>query len=382
MAHDEWIVIHKDYNDNIIDEFRPMNTTFTKRHKDSGDISYDISLSERTMRWAIVGPKRTRFELWNSDYGELPIMSGIHSYINTKRGEEVLHVQGKSWLWYLQNRHYPFDGLNPNDYLAGTAANDQGLAYQQFAEPEQIINELWTVIFSRPNSDFGMSLFTIPLGYEVPFRVELADTRTMFDFLTELSEIEPGFDFFDTPDRVVSMSADDIYLDTARLDPSFCAWVFDRYKPPTDIVEIEFENNGPEGTHIMGLGAGTSARIVRSYGYDQSQEQFGRWDMTAEFPDTLTESRLVGLTQAYFSKGLYPLHNIPMRVKPDNIPNFWTRIVPGQAIWIKENFESNHADGASVITEMQATIDNQGDAVVDLTLEEINAHGRPGTQQA
>ena len=380
QAHDQWYVLHFDHDNNLIDMFYPMNTSFTKRQKEAGEISYDISLSERTMRWAIVGPKRTYFELWNNDYGE-PIISGIHSYINTKRGEEVLHVQGKTWLWYFQNRHYPFNPLLPNAFLGGNAADDQGIAYQNYDEPGVILEDIWDTISSRPHSDFGINISTFGLGYKVHHRVELADTRSFFDMWTELSEIEPGFNFFDTPDRYVNMADGKDYLNYARQAPENCIHVFDRYKPPTDIVDIEFENSGPEGTHILGLGAGTGTRLGRAYGYEQSQAQFGRWDMTVEFPDIMDKDDMVSQTQAHFSRGLYPLHNLPMVVKPDDIDGFWNRFFPGQAIWVKENFESNHVDGASQIIELRAKIDNQGGATVELDLEEVNEQGRPGSVQ-
>lgn len=381
---DEWYVLHRDESDTVTDEFKPLNLTFSLRHKEAGDVTYDVPLSVPRMRWAYAGPKRTVYEVWNTGYPDRPITSGIHSFINTKRGEEVLHVAGKTWLWYLQNRHYPFDPLDPNAFLAGNAADDQGIAYQQFGEATVILQELWDIIMDGSlahSNRWGMTLQYIPLGIETGFRVELADTQSLFDMMNTLSEIEPGFTFYDNVAREIVVVEGELYPEIARTDPVYSIHTFDRNTPPTDLIDIEFENNGPEMTHILGLGSGTATRIGRAYGYEQSQAQFGRWDGVKEFGSTISEDMLVAQTQRAFSKGLYPQHDLPLTVKADHIPDFWTLFSPGWSIWINEDFESNHVHGASMIKEMSARISNQGDALVDLSLEEINERGRPGSRQ-
>jgi hypothetical protein len=379
---DEWFVKHIDENGRV-DEFKPTELTFSMRHKDAGDASYDVPLALPSMRWAFSGPKRTKYEIWNTGMGR-PVTSGICSYINTKRGEEVLHVQGKTWLWYLQNRHYPFNPLLPNAYLGGTAADFQGIAYQQFGDVTTIAQELWDIIIdgSLPHSNpFGMSLQYIPITTQAPMRVELGDTQTLFDMYSDLSQVEPGFTFYDNYAREIVLVEGELFPEIARTDPSASIYIFDRNTPPTKFTDIEFENNGPDMTHILGLGSGSATRIGRAYGYEQSQAQFGRWDGIIEFPGTIDKDMLVAQTQREFSRGLYPHHGLPLTVNADAIPDFWTLFSPGWSVWINEDFESNHVHGASMITEIVAHISNQGDCLADLSLEEINERGRPGTEQ-
>jgi len=375
-----WTMIHRDENDNVTDEFKPLNCSFTKRYQDCGDIAYDLPLSYPRMRWSIVGPKRTSFELWNDAYPDRPIISGIHSYINTKRGSELLHIQGKTWLWYFQNRHYPFNPQSPNAFLAGSAANDQGLAYQEFGDPTDILQDIWTEIKTRPNGNkWGITIQGIPTGISTGYRVELGDTKSLFDMFQDLSQVEPGFIFYDNVAREVVIVSPHLYNDNALDGPATNIYSFDRNTPPVKWTDIEFENNGPIGTHILGLGSGTSSRIGRAYGYGQSEEIFGRWDMTVDFSETMSTNKLVAQTQRAFSKGLYPQRNVPLTVRPEDIPGFWVLFEPGWSVWIHEDFESNKAEGAYEIMEMAAHLTNEGDSLVDLTVNELNPLGRPGS---
>lgn len=379
-----WYIKHFDESDTLTDEFKALNCSFTFRDRESGDIQYDVSLSYERMRWAFAGPKRTTFELWNDDYPDRPIFNGIHSNVNTKRGEEVLHVSGKTWIWYWQNRHYPFNPQDANAFLGGTAANDQGLAYQRFGDPLDIISDLWDIIKVRPHgNEFGITFPAIvPVGLDIGFRVELGDQRSLFDMVNDMSQIDPGFTFYDNVAKEVIIVSPDLYNNDASTNPLSSIYIFDRNQSPSKLIDIEFENNGPLGTHILGFGAGTGKRFGRAYGYEQSQAQFGRWDMITEFPDTISEPKLVGLTQRAFSKGLYPQRGLSITVNADEIPGFWTLFNhAGWSVWIVDDYESNHSRNAYRIDELTGHISNTGDATAEMTLSEINTLGRPGTVQ-
>jgi hypothetical protein len=383
-ANEIW-VRHQNLDGSTRDEFRPMNLTFELVNNDVSKVNYDISLAEPTMRWGFIGPKRTLGELW---IGDFRLVAGPHSRLNTKRGEEVAHCEFSSWEWYLQNRHYPFDGRDGHisDYIGGNATTQQGFSYINLADPATIINDLIDKINSRPNA---IQIFFSPedTGLQYGIQIPLGDTTSIFDYIQQMSEGETGgFDWFVDQDRRLFIFSPNIFLDTARTDPTACGWIFDHFHHPEDLIESEFDNAGPLGTHIMGTGQGTGSSMVRSFGYDFEQGIFGRWDMTVEFSDIITESDLINLTQERFSAGLYPQHNIPVICKPDEMVfegfgNFWNTIYPGQAVWLRQDFEAQNIDGAYRINTMRGSVDNNGDLVVALDTEQINPQGRPGTPQ-
>lgn len=382
-AEEIW-VRHRDWDGTIRDEFRPLNPVWELKNNEPHTISYDISLAEPTMRWGFIGPKRTTWELW---VGDIFVTAGIHSYLGTKRGEEVCHVQGLGWLWYLQNRHYPFNGLNPNQFLhlEGVTSSQPGYAYIADKDPALIITDLLDITLARPNSlDFTYSLD--PVGVHHVFTVELADTTSLFDMINNFAEAEPGgFDFYATRDREFRMAAPSVYRENGidfPTDPANTLWVFDHNIHPELLTESEFENNGPEGTHIMGMATGTASQMVRSYGADGTNQQiFKRWDMTVEFPDVTTERQLVNRTQAHFSRGLYPQHNLPITVKADEIDQFWIIFTPGDVIWLRQNYEAQNIDGAYIMDTIRGHANSQGEVIAEIEVEQANPTGAPGTEQ-
>src|SRR5215831_13112505 len=261
-AEEIW-VRHFNVNDfSTIHEYRPPNPTFELRLNDVNTFNYDISLAEPTLQWGNIGPKRTGFEFW---IGDFKLGSGIHSRLSTKIDEEVAHVEGKSWEWYLQNRHYPFDGRDGHvsDYLGGNATDKQGFEYINLADPATIINDLINKINAMPHA---IQIYYSPesTGIQTGIQVSLGDTTSIFDFIQTMSEQQDGgFDWAIDTERRLFLYAPHIYLEGADTDPTQCGYVFDHFQHPQELFESEFDNAGPLGTHILASGAGTGATMQR-----------------------------------------------------------------------------------------------------------------------
>jgi hypothetical protein len=377
-----WIIVHKEHDGTIRDILRPMNLEFRLQRNDAHDITYDISKAEPSMRWSFVGPYRTEWELWLDDK---MITSGWHTQIITKKGEEVIHVAGKGYLNYLQVRHYPFNPDAPNQFIGGTAANNQGVAYQKLDDVANIISEVLEIVLARPNS-MNIHVGALnPLGQVHGLRIELGDTTFVYNHILPLSELHPGFDFWcDIPPATSSVPEFNIgtpfvYDPRAVTDKTYCIHTFDGYRTPTDVVDVEFDNSGPAMTHILALGQGTSSRLGVALSYDQSEQIFYRIDGTLDESEVMTKKHLTALAQAQLSHDLWPQHLLPLVVKPDEIPGFWEKFIPGEAIWLKENFESNNVDNACVINQIHGIVTDQGDCTVELAIEDIHKYGNPGT---
>lgn len=388
----EWLIRHLDHNGVTLDEFKPLNLEFSLVIDDADDVSYDISLAEPRMRWFLMGPKRTDWQLLRDGH---ILTAGVHTYSGSKRGSELVNCQGKSWLWYLQNRHWPINPDHPPDFLGGDAADKAGFTYRvALRHPGGIITDMLNAVMDRSNS-LPIWWNALPnAGPQVHFDIPLGDTEPIYDKIKQLSDMsqlitgesdEGGFNFDIKPNMEFVIYAPHRFADAARNDPSACIHVFDDLTPPTEIVEVEFQNNGPEMTHIYGQGAGYSDVVTdQAYAFspsDETQEIFRRWDGTVSYPDVKDKKRLRSLVQMHFSAAAYPQISLPMTVKPEAIPSFWSKFVPGQAVWINLDFEVRRVQQAFKINKITGHVDSEGNETAELDLEQIMPLGNLGVSE-
>lgn len=379
----EYVVIHKEHDGTVRDEFHPHNLEFSLNLNEPHEVTYDVPLAYPNMHWGFVGPYRTLFELWNTAYSE-PLMAGMHVSDSTTQGEDVIHVSGKDWLHYLQRRHYPYGGVTPegighaNDFLGGTAANEQGIAYQGNLDIATHVANLITITCSRPRS-LDITPAVGLTGQVQPYNIELGDTEWIYDKIVTLSEnAQPGFDFWVDYGRTFRLAFPHIYDDRARTDPNYCIHVFDKWIPPTDLIEATFQNDGPEMTHILGVGAGSTGQWAIPFSYKNSEDIFFRLDGVFDAGEVKNLKHLANLTHGAFSKGLYPVHTVPITVRPDVIPDFWGKFRPGEAVWIREDFESRNINTAWQMQRITCRVSREGEESVEINGVEVNERGLPG----
>jgi hypothetical protein len=389
-----WTVVHLDHGGGHLDEFKPLNLEFSLMIDEADDVSYDLPLAHPQMRWFLMGPKRTDFLLKRD--GQV-IIAGIHSYAGSRRGSELANIQGKSWLWYLQNRHYPFDRLDPNKYLGGNLLPYRNnkrrkahMGYQNYDYPGKIITDLLDITLARPNS--------LDLHYGLPnagpktyFAIQLADTESIYDKIQQLSEVgrsgegeEGGFNFDVNPDKEFKIWVPSRYPQAARTNPGACIWKFDDIGPQTEMLDVEFQNNGPQMTHILTEGSGTAKKDpwYRTFGAsDDTQVIFRRWDGTAQWSDLQDEKQFHSMSQMHYSAAMYPAITLPLKVKPEGIPGFWGLFKPGLAVWVNLDFEIRRVQQGFKINAIHGSVDNEGNEEVTLDLEQIMPLGNVGVNQ-
>lgn len=390
-----WTVKHLDHGGGELDVFKPQNLQFNLMIDEADDISYDIPLADPKMRWMLVGPKRTDFLLKRDDQ---VLIAGIHSYSGSKRGSELANMQGKSWLWYLQNRHYPYDRTDPNRWLGGdllplrfNTVRKPNLCYQGYDHPGRIITDLLDIILARPNSlDLHYSL--PDAGPKMVFDIQMRDTEPVFDKIKQLSDMgtsgegeEGGFNFDVNPDKEFKIWFPSRFPKAARTDPGACIWKFDDIGPETELIEAEFQNNGPAMTHLMSEGSGTAITkpLLRTFGSsDETQTIFRRWDGTSSWNDVRDEKHFHSLSQMHYSAAMYPQITLLLTVKPEKIPGFWDLFKPGLAVWVNLDFEIRRVQQGFKINQMQCQVDEEGNEQVTLDVEQIMPLGNVGVNQA
>jgi hypothetical protein len=384
----EYLIKHFEHDGSLRDEFHPHNLEFSLNLNEPHDVTYDAPLALPTMRWGFVGPYRTTFELWREGFGE-PLVAGLHTSDTTTKGEDVIHIAGKDWLHYLQRRHYPDGGFK---YIPGKIppfdieghANDfayESSTGQAYALNATIGDHLFNILNMVMVQEFScpINVNVAPFGPKINYTIEMGDLETIFDKIATLAEnAETGFDFWIRWDKEFLCAFPHVFPEAARTSPGSCIHVFDKWIPPTDLIQAEFTNDGPEMTHIVGVGAGSSVSLRFPLIYKKSAEIFYRLDGVFDAGEIKNSKHLYNLTQGAFSKGLYPIHTVPITCKPNEIPDFWGKFRPGEAIWIREDFESRNINTAWQMTQITCRVDAEGEESVEINGTEINERGKPG----
>lgn len=383
-----WYIDHLDHDFNVFQTIRPENLHFTLRESDISTISYEISRNANDIygdrAWfknsdgsAFIAPKRTGFRL---RYGIDVILEGEHADpgTNYEWGSEVLAVAGKSYTNYLNERHFPFDPRpgHRNDYVLTPGVG--GVNYQAGTPTDvrDIVAALFDAIFTQPYS-LPLTRNLGPLtGIKIKYRLDLADTTMFFDLLKSLSQQYPGFEFEVTNNRVLKLYSPKYYgtPDNAVALPGYwCIWDFDDRNVdfPNGLETLSFTNTGPEQTHLFGTGAGLAGQLGVALDYVPGMAKFWRRDGVKDYGDITNRAALEGQAQGDLSFGLNPVHEIPISVLPDEIPDFWKIFKPGVAVYIHLDLEWHQIDSPHEVVEIDCTVSTEGEQHVQLGLNQI-----------
>lgn len=312
----EWWVRFRDRSsDNIVGEYTLAQPEVELRNSEPGGFSGEIALGQKKRTNPLIGiakdefgPLRTLYEV----YRDGTILSdGELKSINLNFNRDTVLVAGKDWKAYLQHRIYPF---NPEDYKEYNL-DTKWTFWDQWPKrwPSKILITDPTpdpVYVKRIVRDILVSMRTgVPVDYKVPaaqrqalatapgvpeikwnispdtgtqissYKIYPGDQTTIYDHITKLSEMADGFEW-----------------DILPLSLEFKLWMPTRYKTNTpvytftvsdsgsggEITEFDWQNDGPDGTYLIGLGSGKH-KIGATWTYAPSVEQFGRQDLVYDY---------------------------------------------------------------------------------------------------
>lgn len=380
----DWSVVHKEHDGSVIATVDPENLTFTFNKGEIGphEINYELSRSSPHMSHDLVGPYRTDFVLKR---GPHELMAGMHTMLGGSSEDENCKIAGKDWLHWLEKQHYPFNPGNPNQYRRSYPTTDldhppTGLAYQAYQQDVMhVIGDILDLVVSMPYAlDLTHSLGTST--HLVNYRIDLADTNTIYSMIQTFAQEEPGgFDFWVTVGKVLTASFPRQYdRDLVSADKTYAVHVFDSEEPTSGMFTVGYTNTGPEMTHILGLGSGLEHRLGYALGEPASEVVYRRLMESKDFGDVPNQARIERLTRGAFKFGLEPIHEITLTCVPDTIPNFWTTFKPGLPIWVTAELEFHKVDSAQEIVHMSGTVDNEGNELCEFGLNQIYPTGGPG----
>lgn len=356
-----------EHDGEFVVQVEPENLSFTMNKGENGphEMTFEISCGNEGVDFTRIVPYDTDFRLVRDN---AVIMAGMITSTNFESDNDWFNVAGKSWLHYLERRHFPFDPLHPNQYRIG--APPRGLAMQvRLSEVSDILDAVFQKIVEQPWSlDFTWEL--VNPAAKTAFRIDLGDTESILSKVTGLAQQYPGiFDFWMDNNKVFKMIAPRKYPIEVVADPLQAAWYFE--DSDDGLVSLKHTNNGPLGTHFLGTGAGKDVRLGLALDSPMNQRRFRRLDHSQDFGDIANRGRVNSLTTGYFGTTLHPQLEITAEIIPDLVRDFWRTITPGDAIWINGHLPQRHINSAHEVVSIEAQVTTEANEIVTLNLNQV-----------
>jgi hypothetical protein len=378
----------------------PEDCEFDHTIRGIGNISFQLSYTATDQDGALavpskdfIGPYRS---YWRLRYGDTAIIAGVITKTNTKLVTDFMSVFGKTWEHLLEKWEYPFDprtaervagdpasapiydyvftnSFQNDETVASGTTVPQGLVYQAGNRDVILIaGDILGVVMSRPDRViFDLSSLSGISGIKTNYTLTLGDTSKMDSLVDGLAETGDGFDWWISHDKVFKWGSPYRYGNPSA---PFLFYMFTLDDADNGfLMDLEFTNNGPVATHVLGTGAGLASQttIGRAYGYAPAQTQFSRLDESFDYGDVRNAAQLSKKTQKQLALSLNPVHEIPISLDPAFYSTYWADFRVGRAIYITADMGYHLIDSAQQLVSFQGKLDNNGNADVDWTLQQV-----------
>jgi hypothetical protein len=208
-------------------------------------------------------------------------------------------------------------------------------------------------------------------NYEIaPF-----ESQSMYELVKTLAEADKsvgGFDFYMTWNKVFRL----VYPEIGDPDNPVIFLNVDPETLHANMISLGQTNTGPDCTHVLGVGAGSSTKQggVNKH-FRHNSQIFRRLDKVSDFGDVKDLNALEGMTSSVLSFGANPVHEVPITVDPSQVPGFWSRVRPGLYASVAYDLGyarlPNESGFPQRIVSMDRTVDNDGN---ELAVVGTNQH--------
>lgn len=313
-----------------VGRFAVENLTLDIVNSEEGGFTCELPLSATQIDSPTLGiprampsgfaPKRSDWEIWRG--GKL-ISAGILTEVNLNTDRDTMLLAGRDWIWYLKQRIYPF---NPEEYVAGEWDKWPKRWPETNADNPVDISIIVRALVQSLDQDpetgdyfIGARLFSrhIPtMNQTTKYTILPGDTTTIFDHIQTLSERAEGFEFDIEP------GTKEFNTYSPRRDSSygFPEYIFKVVDPagsePMDVVEgygqiieMDWTNEGPNGTYLVGLGT-RDHRVGRVWTDIDTALQFGRYDLVYDYGELSNQQSLLAMLKD--QQDLWPQKNLSL----------------------------------------------------------------------
>lgn len=391
---------HLDHGGGVISTHTPVGGTldYTFKANEVGSISYQLPLSDTSIDWDSFAPYKTDFRLqaqFNTGGSWNGIMGGIHVPINLKNDEDAVNVAGKDWAHWLEQPvwfdfyNYNWDSISngiqdvldsPHTFVdtgGGVVSQPAVLAFlsnctQKRAVINLIDNTKRGTQFVNINTVFNGNAASETL-YVDPYVISFEDTTTVLQHINNIAALSDpyGFDWTMNVDKRMEFFGPRKVVESS---PSPIWTIHDLALVEQPAMELDWTNNGPVGTHIVGLSIGSPALWYHKRDQD-AVDKYREWLKLENVGDRYFK----GWSIKHAVDGLQYIH--PQKdIKITILPEIVNPISPGdgfvnhvgdciRVIWAFPNYHEVNA--YYWITEQHFTADPAGNWKCDLGLQQI-----------
>lgn len=380
--------ITDDGADELLEEIYPENLHFRLQlgTLGPGTVDYEVSRGAKdvdgdpAVTEDFVGPMRTDFVLKRSDLIE-PIMAGMHTTVAGTDEQatplDVVKVTGADWLEYLDRRRWPYDAALsyvdwPDGFRFRVAAAEIGQLVKDILETVRDVSTNYPAApdAGHPSYSLAYTVDADDTGHTTNYEIVQFESSSILDLITTLATAgrdRGGFDLQATWDKVYRI----IYPEIGDPDSPVFTIEVDVVSHLANAQAVGFTNTGPAATHLLGVGAGTSTRqggVNRHFRH--SSATFRRLDDVADFAEVKNLDALEDLTGSQLALGSNPVHEIPIRVDPATITDFWLLCKPGVYVAVNYDLGFHTINSVQRVTAMDCNVSTEGDESVDLELNQ------------
>ena len=364
-----------------------------------GDISYQLALDDVTIGRDAFAPYKTDYRLqmktvsgsWQSTMG------GIHVPVNLKNDEDAVNVAGKDWAhWLEQPIFFDYYNYNWNQAGSGYATRKRDVNKVSHATPNSVIVDNIALLAFGINvpqyaiidkllekSRHGANYVNISQAYEgtagsgaltlQAYVIQFQDETTILQHINNIAALDDpyGFDWTMSHDKRMSFFGP---RKTVAAAPSPIWTLTQNMLVEQPMLDIDWTNNGPIGTHIVGLSIGSPALWYFKRDQD-SVDLYREWLKLERIGDHYIK----GTDMRYALNGLqdiYPHKDVKITILPeivnptDELDGFRNHV--GDVIRVTWDFPPYHkVDAYYWITEQRFSSDTSNNWKCELGLQQI-----------
>lgn len=344
----QYRIVHANHAGIELGELFPEQLEFGIFLSDIGYVNYNISLENPMARREFTEPEVTDYKLY---VGTTVLQGGEHkSFAIDDIVQDYMSVSGQEWKGYLDERIWDFDPTDPS-------AN----VYNAFQiDHFQIVRDLITQMMLDPNS--------LQLTFDDPsalsgdldnFQILPGDTESIMSKINGLASQQPGFDWSIDLDKVVHLYAPQ----KGALNSNV---IFELGK---NIEKLTYQESGPSGTKILGLGSGISSQVGTLLEDSAASAKYRRRDLAANFGTVNSQDLNDALTVGELGRSSIPITTFSSVYIPEDNFDFWNSITIGDIVEVRADLTYDTIDAFYRLIGILSQPTDEADEQITLTFD-------------
>lgn len=354
-----WTIAHRNHSDVVLGRAFPRDLEFGTYLNKPGYINYNFPLSEPMAKFGTCRPYVTDFILsTKTGAGIVDVMGGFHTGVQVDQELEVLQINGKDWLHYLERILWPYD--------PGTArwkplsADALGGIFQETEYAKDLVAHYLNYCLTGASvaNSLGITIDNVnsPGGSNSAI-VEPGETGTALDKISELALLGAGSG--NPQGLAFRMSPTRHFIETT---------------PSTTFGDVTFEiganaklvsytNNGPRGTRTYGQAQGPSSRL--SSIATSGDTTYRRLDVLEDFGTVPSKAALDSLVSKIAIRNSTDQIELSLEYVPnDPTLDVWSTLRPGSTVSIKGDIGYTFLDFNAIIVGIECKVSNEGTDII------------------